>query len=187
MRNSEENWDLLFGVRHSQKHLHRSGALPRRPLGVTDNADANLSGNLCQRQLVEPMIPRKEARTGRPPMDRRVMLNGILWVLATGAAWRDLPERFGPWQTVYDYFANWRRDGVFAGVMEALQIKLDEEGLKFDKQMYRGQCVVEQCVGWLKENRRIGTRFENAGDQLPGDASTGDDQAVHEVNVFRQA
>jgi transposase len=82
-----------------------------------------------QWELVEPMIPRKVAKTGRPPADRRVMLNGIFWVLATGAAWRDLPERFGPWQTVYDYLANWRRDGVFAGILEALQIKLDEKGL----------------------------------------------------------
>jgi transposase len=82
-----------------------------------------------QWELIESMIPRKVAKTGRPPADRRVVLNGIFWVLGTGAAWRDLPERFGPWQTVYDYFANWRRDGVFAGILEALQIKLDEKGL----------------------------------------------------------
>ena len=82
-----------------------------------------------QWELVEPMIPRKEARTGRPPVDRRVMLNACMWVLGTGAAWRDLPERFGPWQTAYDYFAHWRREGIFAGMMEALQIKLDEKGL----------------------------------------------------------
>ena len=81
-----------------------------------------------QWELVEPMIPKKAAKTGRPPMDRRVMLNGVMWILATGAPWRDLPERFGPHQTVYDYFANWRRDGVFAGILEALQIKLDEDG-----------------------------------------------------------
>jgi transposase len=82
-----------------------------------------------QWELVEPMIPRKAAKTGRPPVDRRVMLNGLLWILATGAPWRDLPERFGPHQTVYDYFANWRRDGVLAGIMESLQIKLDDKGL----------------------------------------------------------
>ena len=51
--------------------------------------------------------------------------------LGTGhrAAWRDLPDRFGPWLTVYDCFAHWRRDGVFAGVLKALQIILDEDGL----------------------------------------------------------
>jgi transposase len=57
------------------------------------------------------------------------MLNGIFWILGTGAPWRDLPERFGPWQNVHRYFCNWRRDGVFARVIEALQVKLDERGL----------------------------------------------------------
>jgi len=56
------------------------------------------------------------------------MLNGIMWILCTGAPWRDLPERFGPWQTVYDHFRNWRRGGVFDRIVEALQIKLDRNG-----------------------------------------------------------
>lgn len=79
--------------------------------------------------VVEPLIPDRRARTGRPPRDRRLMLNGIFWILATGAPWRDLPERFGPWQTVYHYFRLWRGDGVFAKIIEALQVKLDEKGL----------------------------------------------------------
>ena len=79
--------------------------------------------------LLSPLIPRKAARTGRPARDPRVMLNGIFWILGTGAPWRDLPERFGPWQTVHRYFSQWRRSGVFAGIIEALQIKLDDQGL----------------------------------------------------------
>ena len=82
-----------------------------------------------QWQLVDPLIPASTAKTGRPPKDRRLMLNGIFWILSTGAAWRDLPERFGPWQTVYDHFAKWRRDGVFARIIEKLQVKLDDQGL----------------------------------------------------------
>jgi len=81
-----------------------------------------------QWEAVDPVIPRKQARTGRPPEDRREMLDGILWVLRTGAPWRDVPERFGPWQTVYDYFAAWRKSGVFDRILEALQIRLDKEG-----------------------------------------------------------
>ena len=77
---------------------------------------------------VEPLIPRSKARTGRPPSCPRRMLNGIFWILGTGAPWRDLPERFGPWQTVYDHFRNWRKAGVFAAVIEALQVKLDRHG-----------------------------------------------------------
>ncbi len=77
---------------------------------------------------VEPLIPRSTATTGRPPRDRRLMFDGLFWILSTGAPWRDLPERFGPWKTVYDYFSNWRRSGVFAAVIEALQVKLDRDG-----------------------------------------------------------
>ena len=79
--------------------------------------------------LVEPHVPRSTARTGRPPRDPRLMLNGIFWVLHTGAPWRDLPERFGPWQTVYDHFSRWRKAGVFARVVGALQLKLGNDGL----------------------------------------------------------
>ena len=57
------------------------------------------------------------------------MLNGILWILGTGAPWRDLPERFGSCKTVHRYFSQWRRSGVFAAIIEALQIKLDDRGL----------------------------------------------------------
>lgn len=77
---------------------------------------------------VEPLIPRSTATTGRPASDRRLMLNGLFWILATGAPWRDLPQRFGPWKTVYDHFRNWRKSGVFAAVIEALQVRLDNEG-----------------------------------------------------------
>ena len=78
--------------------------------------------------LVEPHVPHSTARTGRPAKDPRLMLDGIFWVLHAGAPWRDLPERFGPWQTVYDHFRNWRKGGVFTSITEALQIKLDKEG-----------------------------------------------------------
>jgi transposase len=79
--------------------------------------------------LVGSLLPASGARTGRPPRDPRVMLNGIFWILHTGAAWRDVPERLGPWQTVYDHFAKWRRNEVFAQIVAALQIKLDRRGL----------------------------------------------------------
>ena len=82
-----------------------------------------------QWNLVEPLIPKSTAVTGRPARDRRVMLDGVFWILATGAPWRDLPERFGPFQTVFGYFSKWRRDGVFAAIIDALQIKLDKQGL----------------------------------------------------------
>jgi transposase len=82
-----------------------------------------------QWSLVEPHLLLSAARIGRPPRDRRTLLNGIFWILCTGAPWRDLPERFGPWQTAYDHFRKWRKIGIFARIIEALQIKLDQQGL----------------------------------------------------------
>lgn len=72
---------------------------------------------------------RRKRRTGRPSSDPRVMLNAVLWILSTGAPWRDLPERFGPWQTAYHHFRDWCKRGVFARVIADLQIKLDQNGL----------------------------------------------------------
>lgn len=82
-----------------------------------------------QWERVAPFVPHSTACTGRPPKDPRLMLNGILWILGTGAAWRDLPERFGSCKTVHRYFSRWQRSGVFAALIEALQIKLDDRGL----------------------------------------------------------
>ena len=79
--------------------------------------------------VIRPLVPERTAKTGRKPSDPRLMLDGVFWALCTGAPWRDLPERFGPWQTVYDHFARWRKAGVFASVVEALQLRLDKAGL----------------------------------------------------------
>ena len=78
--------------------------------------------------LLDPLIPKSKAKTGRPSRDRRQMLNGILWILSTGSGWRDLPERFGPWETVYGYFNTWRADGVFDAILSALHLRLDHAG-----------------------------------------------------------
>ena len=80
-----------------------------------------------QWDLIADVFP-PPAKTGRPPTDRRQVVDAILWIMQTGAPWRDLPERFGPWQTVYDHFRRWRQSGVFAAIIEALQVKLDDKG-----------------------------------------------------------
>ncbi|NBA93555.1 IS5 family transposase [Pseudomonas sp. R5(2019)] len=68
-------------------------------------------------------------RTGRPRGDDRLMLNGVLWVLRSGAAWRDMPEHFGPWSTVYQRFRDWRNRGTFDQMLKRLHVKLNEQGL----------------------------------------------------------
>lgn len=79
-------------------------------------------------EILEPLLPKSTAKTGRPRRDLRQMLNGILWILSTGAQWRDLPERFGPWETVYGYFRQWRASGVYDRIIDALHLRLDQEG-----------------------------------------------------------
>lgn len=69
---------------------------------------------------------------GRPMKPNREMLNGILWIAKSGAAWRDLPERFGPWQTVYERFTVWSKLDVFEKIFEILSIDADMQDLSVD-------------------------------------------------------
>lgn len=63
---------------------------------------------------------REPASTGRPPADPRAMVDGIMWRLRTGSPWRDVPEEFGSWATVYKYFDIWNSDGTLDEVKQAL-------------------------------------------------------------------
>ena len=65
------------------------------------------------------------ARTGRPPADRRNTFDGILWILRTGAPWRDLPPEFGNWSTVWEWFNRWNADGTLAAILQDLQSMAD--------------------------------------------------------------
>jgi transposase len=78
--------------------------------------------------LIPQMVPRPDGR-GRPAVhsDRAVM-NGILWVLRTGAAWADLPERFPSGSTCFRRFSRWMRQGVLQAILEALARDLEDRG-----------------------------------------------------------
>ena len=78
--------------------------------------------------ILDSVIPKSTAATGRPARDRREMLNGLLWILCTGSQWRDLPERFGPWETVYSTFRTWRKSCVYDAILDALHVRLDQAG-----------------------------------------------------------
>ncbi len=82
----------------------------------------------AQWALIEDMFPRNGEGPGRPWNDHRTMVNAMFWVLSTGAPWRDLPARFGPWQSAYDRFNMYRKDGTLDRIVERLQMKLDENG-----------------------------------------------------------
>src|SRR5207302_8823947 len=74
-----------------------------------------------QWERLRPLLPPRQARRGRPPKDHRQIVNGLLWLNRTGVPWRDLPEQYGPWQTVATRFYRWRRAGVWDRVLAELQ------------------------------------------------------------------
>lgn len=75
-------------------------------------------------QLI-PEPPRREDARGRPWKNRRAVLNGILWVLRTGAPWADVPDRYPSYQTCHRRFQQWVRSGVMRSVLEALALELN--------------------------------------------------------------
>ena len=69
-------------------------------------------------RVIEPLLPNKPR--GVPRLDDRRVLNGIFWVLRSGAPWRDLPERYGPRTTCYNRFVRWRKAGAWDRLMNAI-------------------------------------------------------------------
>ena len=85
-------------------------------------------------RVKDKLPPERKTQGGRPAKDNRVMLNGIIYWLNTGIPWRDLPERFGPWGSVYTRFNRWSKQGVFEGLLDALIAEdiVDETQLMLD-------------------------------------------------------
>src|SRR5688500_9894189 len=84
-----------------------------------------------QWNVISTILPPDRVRSdrrGRPWSDRRTVLNGILWILRTGAPWKDLPERYGKYQTVHRRFQNWVRSGVIERVLLAIAQDLKDRG-----------------------------------------------------------
>jgi transposase len=82
--------------------------------------------NLIQKFIPEDAV--REDGRGRPWSDQRKVLNGILWVLRTGAPWKDLPEHYGAYQTVHRRFQQWTKRGVMETVLQGLARDLHERG-----------------------------------------------------------
>ncbi len=93
--------------------------------GLTDEQWANIQGAFPVR-----------ARTGRPPRDRRQIVHGILWILRTGAPWRDLPKELGPWPTVWDLFNKWNHNGTLDRITSILRAERIDSG-SLDQDLWR--------------------------------------------------
>ena len=78
--------------------------------------------------MVADLFVEKRNR-GQPCLSDRLMLDGVLWVLCSGAAWQGMPERFGPGSTVYQRFRTWRNQGTFDQMLRRLHLKLNDQDL----------------------------------------------------------
>jgi transposase len=89
----------------------------------------------AQWERLRPLLPPEKPMAGRPNRDHRTVINGILWIGRTGAPWRDLPERYGRWTTVYSRFYRWTKVGLWQKILEVVQREADVEG-QLDWQMH---------------------------------------------------
>jgi transposase len=120
---------------------------------------------------IAPLLP-MNGRPGGRWRDHRAVMNGILWKLRTGAPWRDLPKRYGPWQTCYDRFARWRRDGTWNRLLAHVQTESDAAGevvweISVDSTVARAH---QHAAG---ARRRPSLEDEEAGIEHPPDEALG--------------
>ena len=88
-------------------------------------------------ERVKELLPGKAGDPGRSGRDNRQFVNGVLWVLRSGAHWHDLPERYGKWKTAHTRFSRWAKAGVWERVFEALIRDRDNQYLMLDTTLVR--------------------------------------------------
>ena len=83
-------------------------------------------------KVLEPNLPGQRGQWGGIAQDNRRFINGVFWVIRTGAPWRDLPPDYGKWSTVHQRFIRWRRSGIWERILEVLVQDPDYEWLMID-------------------------------------------------------
>jgi transposase len=82
--------------------------------------------------IVEPHLPGRKGKWGKAAKDNRQFINGVLWILRTGAPWRDLPADYGGWKNTHRRFCRWRDKGIWEGLLEKIMCEPDYEWLMID-------------------------------------------------------
>lgn len=93
--------------------------------------------NQVQWERIAPLLPGKAGDPGRTAQDNRLFVNGVLWVLRSGAHWCDLPERYGRWKTAHKRFSRWSKAGVWDRVFADLIKDRDNQYLMIDSTVVR--------------------------------------------------
>ena len=126
-----------------------------------------------QGELLEFLLPAAKRR-GRPRTDLLLILNAIFYVLCEGCTWRGLPGDFPPWQTVYTYFRNWRKDGTWLAIHDQLyqwsrsdiDRPLSPSELIIDSQSVKTATMIHQDVGYDGAKKIKGRKRHLAVDTL---------------------
>jgi len=90
-----------------------------------------------QWSLIKDYLPGKRSDPGRTAKDNRRFVDGVLWLARTGAPWRDLPERYGQWNSAFQRYSRWSKRGVWQRILEALGGEVDLEHLLLDSTTVR--------------------------------------------------
>ena len=91
----------------------------------------------AQWERIAPLLPGKASDPGRTAVDNRLFVNGVLWVLRSGAHWCDLPERYGQWKTAHKRFSRWSKSGVWDRIFADLIKDRDNQYLMIDSTLVR--------------------------------------------------
>ena len=138
----------------------------------------------------------RTGKRGRPRKDDRSMLNGMFWIVRSGAQWRELPEAYGLWQSVYARFAKWRDDGTLEAIFRALSADADMENLSLDSTCIKvhesangGGKTADKAVGRTRGgfNTKLHTIVDGLGNPVEFMLSAGNDHdSVHAVELLKK-
>src|SRR5580658_1526715 len=107
------------------------------PIGVTAFMLRRHEISDQQWTVIKDLLPGQEGDPGATAKDNRVFVNAVMWIARTGAPWRDLPERFGPWNSTYRRFYRWCKSGVWGRVLETLGGDADLSDVLLDSTIAR--------------------------------------------------